>query len=258
MPPRRPLIGITTYHRDRSQRERFHVPAAYVDAVRLAGGLSVLLPPGDAHPDEILDAIDGLLLCGGGDIDPAQFEGHSGHEAQYATCRERDGFELALVRGSLERRMPLLAICRGLQVLNVLQGGDLHVHLPDVVGERVVHRLSQDRHTLHPVRLEPASRLAAVLGAADVEVASWHHQAVARLGDGLRAVAWAEDGTIEAVELLGHPEVLSVQWHPELQVADADSPHRRLFRELTARAGDRSAGLRRRGSEPPAIPPRKA
>jgi putative glutamine amidotransferase len=245
MSPRRPLIGITTYHRDRGERERFHVPAAYVDAVRLEGGLPVLLPPGDARPDEILDSIDGLLLCGGGDIDPARFGGRDGHEAQYATCSERDGFELALAREALERRMPLLAICRGLQVLNVLRGGDLHVHLPDVVGVRVIHRLAQDRHTMHPVRIEPASRLAAVLGTSAVEVASWHHQAVDRLGEGLRAVAWAEDGTIEAVELADHPEVLSVQWHPELQVADGGSPHRRLFRTLVQRAGERIDEARR-------------
>lgn len=242
MSPRRPLIGVTTYHRDRSGRERFQVPAAYVDAVRLAGGLPVLLPPGDARPHEILDSIDGLVLCGGGDIDPARFGGRSGHGAQYSTCAERDGFELALVRESLVRRLPLLAICRGLQVLNVALGGDLHVHLPDVVGEQVVHRLAQDRHTLHPVRVAPDCQLAVVLGAATVEVASWHHQAVDRLGEGLRAVAWAEDGTIEALELAGRAEVLAVQWHPELQVAEEGSPHRRLFRDLAERAAERANG----------------
>src|SRR5690606_16854008 len=131
----RPRIGITTYHRERVARERFQLPASYVDAVRAAGGLPLLLPPGDARPDELLDAVDGLLLCGGGDIDPALFGGARGHEAQYATCAERDGFELTLVRAALRRRTPLLAICRGLQVLNVALGGDLHVHLPDAVGE---------------------------------------------------------------------------------------------------------------------------
>jgi putative glutamine amidotransferase len=248
MPARRPLIGITTYHRDRGERHRYQVPAAYVDAVRLSGALPVLLPPGEASPHELLEAIDGLILCGGGDIDPVRFGGRSGHSAQYATCAERDDFEFALVRASLDRGLPLLAICRGLQVLNVALGGDLHVHLSDVVGEQVPHRLSQDRHTLHPVRLDPESRLAALLGAASVEVASWHHQAVDRLGEGLRAVAWAEDGTIEAVELDGRADVLAVQWHPELQVAEEGSPHRRLFRELAERAGTRGAGPGRRRS----------
>lgn len=236
MTARRPLIGVTTYHRDRGERHRYQVPAAYVDAVRVAGALPVLLPPGEASPHELLDAVDGLLLCGGGDIDPARFGGRSGHTAQYATCAERDDFEFALVRASLERGLPLLAICRGLQVLNVVLGGTLHVHLADVVGEQVPHRLSQDRHTLHPVRLDAESRLATVLGAVSVEVASWHHQAVDRLGEGLRAVAWAEDGTIEAVELDGRADVLAVQWHPELQIAEGGSPHRRLFRELAERA----------------------
>jgi putative glutamine amidotransferase len=244
---RRPLIGITTYHRDRTPdatgrpegRERFHVPASYVDAVRAAGGLPVLLPPGDPHPEEILEALDGLVLCGGGDIDPALFGGASGHAAQYSTCAERDGFELALARDALARRTPLLAICRGLQVLNVALGGDLHVHLPDVVGEQVAHRLSRERHVYHPVHVAPGSRLAEVLGTAELDVPSWHHQAVSRLGEGLRAVAWAADGTVEALELHAHPEVLAVQWHPELHPPAPPSPHSRLFAALVGRARGR-------------------
>ena len=233
----RPRIGITTYHRERVARERFQLPASYVDAVRAAGGLPLLLPPGDARPDELLDAVDGLLLCGGGDIDPALFGGARGHEAQYATCAERDGFELTLVRAALRRRTPLLAICRGLQVLNVALGGDLHVHLPDAVGETVAHRASQERHVMHRVRVAPGSALTGLLGCAELEVASWHHQAIHRLGEGLRAVAWAEDGTVEAVELPGRPELLAVQWHPELQIEGPGSaPHRRLFAALVARA----------------------
>jgi putative glutamine amidotransferase len=245
---RRPLIGITTYHRERSGRERFHLPAAYVDAVRLGGGLPVLLPPGDPQPDEILASLDGLVLCGGGDIDPALFGGVSGHEAVYSTCSERDGFELALVRDALARRTPLLAICRGLQVLNVALGGDLHVHLPDVVGDSVAHRVSREQHNLHPVRIETGCALAAVLGAGALDVASWHHQAIDRLGEGLRPVAWAADGTVEAVELAGRPEVLAVQWHPELQAADPESPQRRLFEALVA--GARRNGLGTGGSGP--------
>jgi putative glutamine amidotransferase len=128
-------------------------------------------------------------------------------------------------------------------VLNVALGGDLHVHLPDVVGEAVPHRISRERHTYHPVRIEPTSRIARVLDRVEIEVPSWHHQAVARLGEGLRAVAWAEDGTIEAVELPERPEMLAVQWHPELHAHEAASPHRRLFEALVERA-------RQRGQKP--------
>ncbi|RIL04669.1 MAG: peptidase C26 [Proteobacteria bacterium] len=233
---RRPLIGVTTYHRDGEDRPRFFVPASYVDAVRASGGRPLLLPPGDEDPAALLEALDGVLLCGGGDIDPALFGGASGHDAQYSTCPERDAFEVELVRQCIARRTPTLAICRGLQVLNVARGGDLHVHLPDVVGEAVAHRVSSERHTHHDVRVAPQSRLAAVVGAEPLRVASWHHQAVDRLGAGLRAVAWAEDGTVEAVELDEHPALWAIQWHPELQIAEPDGRQRRLFEALVAAA----------------------
>ena len=233
---RRPLIGITCYHREGVARPRFGVPASYVDAVRAGGGRPVLLPAGDDDPAALLDAVDGVVLCGGGDIDPSRFGGAASHDAIYATCSERDGFELALVHECLRRGTPTLAICRGLQVLNVALGGDLHVHLPDVVGESVAHRVSREHHTRHLVRIDSSSRLAAVLGAAEVMVASWHHQAIDRLGAGLRAVAWAEDGTVEAVEVESSPAMLAIQWHPELQFHEPDRRQLRLFEELMALA----------------------
>lgn len=230
---RRPRIGITTYQRELDGgRERFRLPTAYVDAVRAAGGLPLLLPPGEEKPDELLELVDGVLLCGGGDLDPSLFGGNP-HPAQFSVCLERDVFDLSLTRAALERGAPLFAICRGMQVLNVALGGDLHVHLPDAVGETVCHRISEDEATRHPVRLEPGSRLARVLGAATLEVTSWHHQGVARLGTGLRPVAWAGDGTVEAVELPDRPEVLAVQWHPEMEL---DGTGRRLFAEFVGRA----------------------
>jgi putative glutamine amidotransferase len=231
---RRPLVGITTYHRDGSERPRFSLPSAYVDAVRAAGGIPVLLPPGEATGEDLLDELGALVLAGGGDIHPERF-GAGRHELSYSVCNERDDFEFALTRAALDRELPTLAICRGLQVLNVALGGELHVHLPDAVGEQVPHRESQQRHTSHPVRLDPDSELARVYGATELEVPSWHHQAVSRLGRGLRACAWAEDGTIEAVELAGAPWLLAVQWHPELAI-EAGSPHRRVFEALVARA----------------------
>jgi putative glutamine amidotransferase len=233
----RPRIGITTYHRTGEDRLAFSLPAAYVDAVRLAGGVPLLLPPGEERPEELLAAVDGIVFGGGGDLDPSLFDGER-HHTNYSMCVERDAFELGLMRAALERRVPTLGICRGMQVLNVVLGGDLHAHLPDVVGEEIAHRVDRSAHTHHPVRVEAGSRLAGVLGETQVVVASWHHQGVRRLGAGLRPVAWAGDGTVEALELERAPQVQAVQWHPELQ-AETGSPQLRLFRELVARAGGR-------------------
>jgi putative glutamine amidotransferase len=150
-------------------------------------------------------------------------------------CEERDASEFALLDAALGRQLPTLAICRGAQVLNVLRGGDLIPHLPDHVGEDVAHRVSREAHARHPVRLLPGSRLAALYGRESLEVASWHHQAVGRLGAGLEAVAFAEDGVIEAVELEGAPWLVAVQWHPELE-AEPGSGGRRLFDHFVALA----------------------
>jgi putative glutamine amidotransferase len=142
---------------------------------------------------------------------------------------ERDVFELLLMEHALVRRMPVLAICRGMQVLNVVRGGGLHGHLPDVVGGEIEHRESQQRHTEHGVRLERDSHLGRIFGVEELTIASWHHQGVDRVGVGLRPVAWAPDGTIEALEDASLPDLLAVQWHPELQLY-AQSPQDRLFR----------------------------
>ena len=231
---RRPLIGITTYHRETSGRDRFTLPSAYVDSLRAAGGLAVLIAPGDEAPEELLVRLDGLVLSGGGDLDPAS-HGGGAHARTYSVSPERDRFELALLRGALERGTPTLAICRGMQILNVALGGDLHPHLPEVVGDTVVHRISQTEAASHPVRLEPGSALAGRLGATGLAaVPSWHHQALRRLGSGLRPVAWAPDDVIEAVELSGEPQLIAVQWHPEL--AGAAAQGRGLFALLVSSA----------------------
>jgi putative glutamine amidotransferase len=231
---RRPLIGITTYHRETSGRDRFTVPSAYVDSLRAGGGLAVLVAPGDEAPEELLTRLDGLVLSGGGDLDPAAYGGDP-HARTYAVSPERDSFELALLRGALERGTPTLAICRGMQILNVVLGGDLHPHLPEGVGDTVVHRISQTEAASHPVRLEPGSALAGRLGATQLgSVPSWHHQALRRLGSGLRPVAWAPDDVIEAVELSGEPQLIAVQWHPEL--AGAAAQGRGLFALLVSGA----------------------
>jgi putative glutamine amidotransferase len=235
---RRPLIGITTYHRETGGRDRFTLPTAYVDALRAAGGLAVLVAPGDEAPEELLARLDGLVLSGGGDLDPASFGGDT-HTRTYSVSPERDRFELALLRVALERGTPTLAICRGMQVLNVALGGDLHPHLPDVVGDAVTHRTSQIEAAAHPVRLERGSALAGQLSSAGLDaVPSWHHQALRRLGSGLTPVAWAPDDVIEAVELRGEPQLIAVQWHPELAGAAAEG--RGLFAALVASASSRA------------------
>lgn len=196
----------------------------------------MLLPPGETEPQELLSCIDGLVFGGGGDLDAALFDG-AGHATNYSVDAERDTFELALLEHALAAAVPVLAICRGMQLLNVMRGGGLHVHLPDVVGEDVEHRESQQRHTEHTVRIERDSHLGRIFEVEELNIASWHHQGVDRVGAGLRPVAWAPDGTIEALEDLSLPDLLAVQWHPELQLY-ANSAQDKLFQALVDRARD--------------------
>ena len=230
---RRVVIGISSYARD-GQPPAFSLPCGYVDGVRAAGATPLVLPPGEAQPEGLLDLVDALILAGGGDIAPAAYGGEP-HETIYSVSEERDEFEFALARAALARRdIPLLCICRGMQVLNVVCGGTLHPHVPERFGDRVPHRLPPRRTSRHPVRIEARSRLASILGTAEVEACSWHHQAIDRIGEGLRPLAWAEDGVIEAVEHSAHPWCIGVQWHPEMQL---DEPAQRaLFAALVAGA----------------------
>lgn len=208
--------------------------------LREVGGLAVLITPGEVEAEALLERLDGLMLTGGGDLDP-KLVGGSAHGQNYSVSPERDESELELLRGALRDGLPTLAICRGMQVLNVALGGDLHPHLPDVVGEAVSHRASETEAARHPVRVEAGSALARQLAAGDFEaVPSWHHQGVHRLGEGLRAVAWAPDGVVEAVELVGEPQVTAVQWHPEL--AGAGPEGRGLFEQLVERAARHARG----------------
>jgi putative glutamine amidotransferase len=213
---RRPRIGITTYPRAGEDRPVFSLPTAYVDRVRAAGGLPLLMAPGHEEPEEYLEHVEGVIFAGGGDLHPDHFAGEE-HPAQYGQDDERDAFELRLMRAALQRETPTFAICRGLQLLNVVRGGDLHVHLPDVKGDAVPHRDATDKPILHAIRLAERSLLASVYGVAQISALSWHHQAVNRLGRGLVATAWAEDGTIEGLGLEGADWLLAVQWHPELR-----------------------------------------
>ena len=224
----RALIGITTY--GRNEQGHFHLPGEYVDAVRRASGSAVLLPPGEEALDEWLTRVHGLILTGGGDIDPSSYGGGE-HPTLYMVDRERDRTELDLTKQALDSGMPLLAICRGAQVLNVMLGGTLHAHLPDAVGDTVAHRVPPRDPTPHPIRVTDGSRLAAVLGATTFEAESWHHQAIKQAASTLDVVAHAPDGTIEGVEKRDHPWLVAVQWHPELTARD-DPIQQRLFDAL--------------------------
>lgn len=236
--PPSPLIGITTYGRNRDNH--YILPAEYVEAVRRAGGVPVLLPAGETQIDALLERLDGLILAGGGDVDPELYAGKK-HAEIYMIDAERDGSEMPLARRVAANGTPTLAICRGIQVLNVALGGSLVEHLPDEVGDAVLHRnpppgpAQISSYTLHPLRVDPNSRLAAILGTTEVTSASWHHQAVRRLAAGLQVAARAADGTIEAAELTDHPWLIAVQWHPEITAAD-DPDQQRLFDAFVAAA----------------------
>ncbi|WP_287878026.1 gamma-glutamyl-gamma-aminobutyrate hydrolase family protein [Aquitalea sp.] len=224
-----PLIGLTTY--PAGQGYGYHTPVDYVHAVVRAGGVPVLLPPvGESAIERWLAVLDGVVLIGGGDIAPALFDGGA-HPTIYNLSAERDDTETALARSLLACKLPTLAICRGLQILNTVLGGSLHLHLPDVVGEAVAHRVPPRDPTLHSVRVAGDSYLASLLGGTQISSKSWHHQAIDRAGDGVRPVAWAEDGVIEAIEIDDAPQVIAVQWHPELSAAD-DSSQQALFDAL--------------------------
>lgn len=231
-----PVIGISSYHRD-GDVPAFSLPCSYIDAIRAVGATPLVLPPGEAEPSRLLAVLDGLILAGGGDIDPSHYGGDV-HQTNYMVSAERDRFELDLVFAALkEPSLPLLCICRGAQVLNVALGGSLFGHIPDVFGERVLHRLPPRLPTRHPVRVEPGSRLARLLAADDVEVCSWHHQSIDRVGEGLKPVAWSSDGVIEAVESVGHSFCVGVQWHPEMQFQEASQL--RLFEHFAVAAAQR-------------------
>lgn len=184
--------------------------------------LPTRLDPGDAP--ELLERFDGLLLMGGGDVDPARY-GQERRPEVVGVSTTRDDFEIGLVRAAIARQIPTLAICRGMQVLNVALGGDLNQHLAD--GSAVRHRTPDDGYVTHTVRLAKGSRLAAAVGLDRVESACSHHQTLARLGEGLAPVGWADDDVVEAVENTAG-WVVGVQWHPE-RTAVEDPSQQRLF-----------------------------
>jgi putative glutamine amidotransferase len=235
----KPLIGVTTSELRpssagtlRRHGEPPHPEMAlgmtYLRAIEAAGGMPVVLPPlGDA--DAFLARLDGVCLSGGPDLDPDAYGAGERHPELGPTEPGLDAFELALARAADARGLPLLGICRGAQALNVARGGTLHQHLP---GHRQTEPATAATHTVH---VEPGTRLERLIAPGALRVNSFHHQAVDRLGSGLSAVAYAGDGTIEAIEDTGPRLVLGVQWHAEGLVADPR--HLALFEALVEAAG---------------------
>jgi putative glutamine amidotransferase len=233
-----PLIGVTTSITVGKSPERAYVNSAYLHAVQRAGGVPVALPPqldSDALA-RLLAEIHGLLLAGGGDMDPALF-GELSHPTLYEVAPSRDALETTAVRVVMGRRRPILAVCRGIQVLNVALGGSLYQDLGTDPGTELRHGQQEPRdQPTHKVVVEPGSHLARILDTEELEVNSMHHQAVKRLGAGLRAVAWAPDRIVEGVEAEdGSRFVVGVQWHPEELVGHSE-PARRLFAALVDEA----------------------
>ncbi|WEO78561.1 gamma-glutamyl-gamma-aminobutyrate hydrolase family protein [Cryobacterium sp. SO2] len=234
-----PLIGLTTYL-EQASTGVWNVPAAflpkvYFDAITRAGGIAVLLPPQPVTAGivaRVLDALDGLVITGGKDIEPARYGQHA-HPLTDEPRPDRDAWEDALLRGALERDLPFLGICRGAQVLNVTLGGTLHQHLPDLVGD-TRYQAGHGIFNTVDVAVQPGSLLSGLVGDAALTVPVYHHQAIDRLADGLSVTGTSDPGIVQAVELSTATFAVAVQWHPEEAQGDL-----RLFSGLVAAADGR-------------------
>jgi len=232
-----PTIGITTYHASADWRgwaeEGALLPWVYVTSIRNSGGRPVLLPPGGdaAEAAATVAVLDGVVIAGGGDIDPAHYGAPAKHPETDVTAPDRDAWELAVAAAAVRQGVPLLGICRGAQVLNVACGGTLHQHVPDLVGHDD-HSGPAHGYGTHKVRVTGGSIVKSIIpGGKFFDVPTHHHQAVDIVGAGLTAVGWADDGLVEAIESTMPDEFLvGVQWHPE----QGDDP--RLFAALVAAA----------------------
>ncbi len=240
------LVAIPTYHLEEGRVLRwrtggFGVPEGYVVALRRAGASPVLVPgPSPADPDDALAPFAGLLLAGGGDVDPGRY-GAEAHPKTYGIDPDRDDVEMALLSAALRLGLPTLAICRGMHVVNVACGGTLVQHLPDVEGRDVHGDPTARRSVLHGVDVAAGSRLGTALERSRLDgCVSHHHQAVERMGSGLVPVAWSGDGLVEALELPpGEPWLVAVQWHPEANAGE-DPAQQTIFDAFVRRVGERA------------------
>jgi putative glutamine amidotransferase len=252
---RRPLIAVTTSEirqgpvdltpAGEPARHEMALGLKYLQAIEAAGGLPVVVPPlGRECIDDFLSQVDGVCLSGGPDLDPASY-GQRRDPETGPSERHLDAFELHLARAADARMLPILAICRGMQVLNVARGGSLHQHLPNVVGSRIEHRQSESGSTAtHWVTLRETSELAQILGRRRMKVNSFHHQAVDELGSGLIVTSRATDGTVESIEALDRNFVLGVQWHAECLVdRTSQASLFRTFVDAAREAGTKQSSL---------------
>ena len=245
-----PLIAVPTYHlgpgRVGNWEGAYALPEPYVAAMVAAGARVVLLPPSQpGAAGELLERFDGLLLAGGGDIEPARY-GAGDHPAQYGTDPARDELELELARAAVRLRTPTLGICRGVQLLNVAFGGTLVQHLPD--GNGLLEHRNETKQAMHDVEVAAGSRLAAALGQGTAHCLSHHHQGLGRLGDGFRPVARAPDGLVEGIER-DQGWTVGVLWHPE-STATADPVQHRLLAGFVEAASRRGQAVWRPTAEP--------
>lgn len=239
----KPIIGLTTYGKDERLFKTkyydyfYYVPAPYVDAVRRSGGLPVLLPAGEPDWMDWLSIIDGLVVIGGGDIDPNRYDGDTNHERLAGVDQERDESELSLLHEIIARsEYPTLCICRGMQALNVSLGGTLYEHIPDI-REDDIHRAEDGGWTIQGVMVDPDSFLAEVMESTYLATYSGHHQAIKELAPSVKIVATAPDEIIEAIEVPGHPWLVAIQWHPEMSAAE-DPSQQRIFDQLVKTAAE--------------------
>ncbi|MCP4142300.1 MAG: gamma-glutamyl-gamma-aminobutyrate hydrolase family protein [Chloroflexi bacterium] len=237
----KPIIALTSYGRyekDLSNpwyKEHFSLPALYIDALRRAGGIPLLIPPGEKDIAAILSIVNSVIVTGGADIHPSIYGGNSEHPQLTDFDRERDTLELALVHHLLEvPKIPSLYICRGMQILNIALGGTLHEHVADAIPEDI-HRGDDGVWRMHGVRIKPKTLAASVMGSEEISTTSGHHQAIKELASDLKISATAPDGVIEAVEHKSAPWMLGVQWHPEI-TAKEDPTQQRLFDALVKEA----------------------
>ena len=241
----KPIIGLTTYgYREQHILSAYYdhhyaVPKEYVDSVKRAGGVPLLIPANGDDGETLWSIMDGIIVTGGTDVSPAHYQGEVNNESVQAVDIERDATEIGLIRRAIARKdIPILCICRGMQVLNVALGGTLHAHIPDI-RESDIHRNTDGGWILHQCIMQPGSQLARIMGADRVTTYSGHHQAVDRIAEGLEIAATAPDGIIEALVAPAHPWLIGVQWHPE-KSTENNPTQQRLFDELVVSAEMRS------------------
>ncbi|MBU2514868.1 gamma-glutamyl-gamma-aminobutyrate hydrolase family protein [bacterium] len=227
-----PIIGVTIH--GQNEKGAYHTSAFYVDSIRRAGGIPLLIAPGESRLDSLIDRIDAFVFTGGGDIEPGRYGGNH-HVSMYGGDLVRDQSEFTLAQKIIDQQLPVLAICRGMQVFGVLLGGRLKEDIESNPVGNIKHRLPDFKPVRHVVTLNGSSNLRSILKSDKIMGASIHHQAIEVLPVGAVPVAFSDDGIIEAFEFEKIPNLIAVQWHPEI-TAESDPIQQRLFDQLISMA----------------------